>query len=69
MSFSYHVQTGCGAFSPLFSEYRPGRKADHSLPCSAEIKNTWSYTSTSPSLFIKYRNSFDDDDLLGFGAV
>jgi len=26
---------------------RPGREADHSLPCSAEVKNEWSYTSTS----------------------
>jgi hypothetical protein len=24
----------------------PGREADHSLPCSAEDKNAWSYTST-----------------------
>jgi hypothetical protein len=26
---------------------RPGREADHSPPSSAEIKNAWSYTSTS----------------------
>jgi hypothetical protein len=25
---------------------RPGRKADHSPPSSAEVKNTWSYTSS-----------------------
>jgi hypothetical protein len=25
---------------------RPGREADHSSPSSAEVKNTWSYTST-----------------------
>jgi hypothetical protein len=24
---------------------RPGREADHSPPCSAEVKNAWSYTS------------------------
>jgi hypothetical protein len=24
------------------------RKADHSLPSSAEVKNVWSYTSTPP---------------------
>jgi len=24
---------------------RPGREADHSLPTSTKIKNTWSYTS------------------------
>jgi hypothetical protein len=27
---------------------RPGRDADHSPPSSAEVKNTWSYTSTPP---------------------
>jgi hypothetical protein len=26
----------------------PGREADHLLPSSAEVKNTWSYTSTPP---------------------
>jgi len=25
---------------------RPGRKADHSPPSSAEVRNAWSYTST-----------------------
>jgi hypothetical protein len=30
---------------------RPGREADHSRPSSAEVKNTWSYTST-PQYFI-----------------
>jgi hypothetical protein len=27
---------------------RPGREADHSPPSSAEVKNTWSFTSTPP---------------------
>jgi hypothetical protein len=27
---------------------RPGRKADHSPPSSAEVKNAWSYTYTPP---------------------
>jgi len=27
---------------------RPGPEADHSPPTSAEIKNAWSYTSTTP---------------------
>jgi len=27
---------------------RPGRDADHSPSFSAEVKNEWSYTSTSP---------------------
>jgi hypothetical protein len=26
----------------------PGHEADHSPPSSAEVKNTWSYTSTHP---------------------
>jgi hypothetical protein len=29
---------------------RPGRETDHSLPSSAEVKNAWSYTSTSQCL-------------------
>jgi hypothetical protein len=36
--------TGTGALSPEVK--RPGRKADHSPPISAE--NAWSYTSTPP---------------------
>jgi hypothetical protein len=31
-----------------FGAKRPGRKADHSPPSSAEVKNAWSYTSTPP---------------------
>jgi hypothetical protein len=31
---------------------RPGRDADNSPPSSAEVKNTWSYTSTPPYLVI-----------------
>jgi hypothetical protein len=27
---------------------RPRREADHSPPSSAEVKNAWSYTSTTP---------------------
>jgi hypothetical protein len=27
---------------------RPGREADHSPPSSAEVKNAWHYTSTTP---------------------
>jgi len=27
---------------------RPVREADHSHPCSAQVKNAWSYTSTVP---------------------
>jgi hypothetical protein len=31
---------------------RPGRGADHSAPCSAEVKNTWNYASTPQYAFI-----------------
>jgi hypothetical protein len=31
---------------------RPGREADHSLPFSAEVKNTWVYTSTASYVFM-----------------
>jgi hypothetical protein len=28
---------------------RPGHEVDGSTPCNAEVKNEWSYTSTSPT--------------------
>jgi hypothetical protein len=31
---------------------RPGREADHSPPSSAEVKNTWSYTSLLQYVFM-----------------
>jgi hypothetical protein len=42
---------------------RPGREADHSPPYSAEVKNTWSCTSTPQYVFMslqlfKHRDSF-----------
>jgi len=33
---------GTGALTPAVM--RPGRKADHSPPSSADFKNEWSYT-------------------------
>jgi len=30
---------------------QPRREADHLLPCSAEVENEWSYTSTPPYAF------------------
>ena len=39
----FPFQRLAGAFSP--PEKRLGRKADHSLPSSAEVKEAWSYTS------------------------
>jgi hypothetical protein len=38
--------TGSGVFFPAVK--RPGNVFDHSPPSSAEVKNEWSYTSTSP---------------------
>jgi hypothetical protein len=32
--------------APSLVVKRPEREADHSPPCSAEVKNVWSYTST-----------------------
>jgi hypothetical protein len=41
----------------------PGREVDHSYPFSAEVKNTWRYTSTLPYVFmawclVKHRDNF-----------
>jgi len=33
---------------------RPGREADHSPPCSAEVKNEWSYNSTPQYAFVSW---------------
>jgi hypothetical protein len=59
-SLRHRAQTGCeahlapypmgtGTFSPGVK--RPGREADHLPPLSAEVKNKWSYNSTSPYVF------------------
>jgi len=37
-----------GAFSPGLKW--PGRETDHSPPSTAEVEDTWSYTSTAPVL-------------------
>jgi hypothetical protein len=56
-SLLHHVQTGSGAHPASYSVgtggsflgiNRPGREADHSSPPSAEVKNSWCYTSTPP---------------------
>jgi hypothetical protein len=61
-SLRYRVQTGSGAHPALYSMMpelfsgggggvkRVRREADHSPPCSAGVKKTWSYTSTPYSL-------------------
>jgi hypothetical protein len=56
-SHHYRVQIGSGAHPASYpmgtrgsfpGVKRPGREADHSPPSSAEAKNAWSYTSTTP---------------------
>jgi hypothetical protein len=42
---------------------RPGREAEHSSPSSAEVKNSWSYTTTPQYVFmawflVKHRDNF-----------
>jgi hypothetical protein len=44
------VQRVPGAFTMGIK--RPGRKAGHLSPCSAEVKNAWSYTSTPQYVFM-----------------
>jgi hypothetical protein len=44
------IQWAPGAISPRVN--RPGREADHSPPNSADVKNTWIYTSTPPYAFM-----------------
>jgi hypothetical protein len=56
------VQTGSGAhptFYPMGTGgflpgiKRPERETDHSIPTSAEVKNTWIYTSIPPYVFME----------------
>jgi hypothetical protein len=56
---SYLMSTG--DLSPRVK--RTAREADHTAPSSAEIKHTWSYTSTPPYIFtawclLKHRDNF-----------
>jgi hypothetical protein len=60
LSLLHVVQTGSGVhptsypmgMGALFPGVkRPGREADRSPPASAEVKNTWIYTSTPPYVF------------------
>jgi hypothetical protein len=37
----------------------PGREANYSLPSSAEVKNEWSYTSTSAYAFMAVQGNFN----------
>jgi hypothetical protein len=64
--FSLHhgVRTGCeahpvsypmdsGSSSPR-SKATGGREADCSLPCRADVKNAWTYTSNCPYVFMAW---------------
>jgi len=49
--------SGCGGLN------LPERETDHSPTSAAELKNAWSYTSTSPYVFmawclVKHRGNF-----------
>jgi len=51
------LSNGCRGF------FRPVREADHSPPSSAEVQNTWNYTTTPTHVFMawclfKYRDDF-----------
>jgi len=51
---SNSMQTGCsppnqiGTLSSLHGVKQPEHEADHSPPCSTQVKNVWTYTSTLP---------------------
>jgi hypothetical protein len=45
--------TACGALSSVVK--RPWREADHSSPYSADVKNGWSYTSTSRYVSMEWK--------------
>jgi hypothetical protein len=71
-SLRHRVQPVCGAHpvscpvgtgTPSPGVKRSDRKADHSSLSSAEVKNTWSYTSTHTYVFlawyfVKHRDDF-----------
>jgi hypothetical protein len=71
-SLRHRVKTGSGthpASQPMGTGdltrgvKRPGREAEHSPPCSTEVKNAWGYTSTPPHAFrmwyiLKHRDSY-----------
>ena len=55
MKFSGHLDASANLLSGLMGIHFlfsgviwPVRDADHSHPCSAEVKNNWSYNSTTP---------------------
>jgi hypothetical protein len=56
-NFSLHhcIQTSFGAHPASYPRVkRSGREADHSPPFSSEVKNEWSYTSTSQYAFMAW---------------
>jgi hypothetical protein len=58
---TYPIQWVPGA--PSLEVKRPEHEADHSPPSITEVKNVWSYTSTSPYVFmawylVKHKDKF-----------
>jgi hypothetical protein len=58
--FSLRVQTAFGPTQPRIQcvgrlgALSPGHEADHSPASSAEVKEKWSYTSTTPYVFMSW---------------
>jgi len=44
-----HLPIQCVRGALSLGVKRPEREADHSPQCSAEVKNAWSYISTTPT--------------------
>jgi len=63
-SFRHRVQNGSGAHPASYpmgtggfypGKKRPKREADHLPPCSVEVKNAWSYTTTPQCVLMAWR--------------
>jgi hypothetical protein len=49
------IQSPCFCVPPIqwvLGDLSPGHEADHSPPTSAQVKKTWTYTSTPPYIFM-----------------
>jgi hypothetical protein len=55
ISLLHSIQTGSGAHLASQWIQGPGREASDPLPTSAEVKNTWSYTSLPSYVFMACR--------------
>jgi hypothetical protein len=51
------TQCSCFCVPPVQwvpGDFSPGREADHSPLTSAQVKKTWTYTSTPPYVFVAW---------------